>query len=108
MEFLSITNLNTLIIPIVISLSTAFIIQHSNRKAKQRDEHETEVKKLLKQIEDTKEISLTEWQAEVHKNFNEIKDMTKKIADDARDMVPFESCDKRMEKLEERVRKIGG
>ena len=43
MEFEFVFNLNTLIVPSVVSLSTAYLVYHANRKDKKRDEHENEV-----------------------------------------------------------------
>ena len=66
MEFDFALNVNTIIVPLVASLSTLIIARQLNKKDKKRDEHEAVVKVLLDKIDTKKEKDLTEWKEEVN------------------------------------------
>ena len=101
-------NINTIIVPLVVSLSTLVIARQLNQKDKKRDEHEAIVKVLLDKIDAKKEEALDEWKEEVNSNFCTIKQNTQKIADELHDKVPYDHCAAIMDKLDTRIRVLGG
>ena len=101
-------NLNTIIVPLVVSLSTLVIARKLNKKDKKRDEHEAIVKVLLDKLDAKKEEYLNAWKDEVNKNFCTIKTNTQKIADGLNDRVVYDHCNARMDKFDERIRQVGG
>lgn len=77
-------------------------------REKRRDQHEVEVKRLLDRIGKGEEESAHRWECEVKENFRELKETTKKISDEVSDRVVYEHCNDRMDKLDVRVRVLGG
>ena len=101
-------NINTIVVPLVVSISTLVIARQLNRNDKKRDDHEAVVKGLLDKIDAQKEDNMNEWKEEVNANFCTIKANTQKISDEVTSRVPYEHCQERMDKLDVRVRVLGG
>ena len=96
---------NTLetIILIAISLLGLFMKRHFDK----RDKSDNELKVALGKLEDKKDMAVGEWREEVNANFCTIKTNTQRIADELREKVPYEHCTGRMDRLDERLRKVG-
>lgn len=96
---------NTLetIILIAISLLGLFMKRHFDK----RDKSDNELKVALGKLEDKKDMALGEWREEVNANFCTIKTNTQRMADELREKVHYEHCTGRMDRLDERLRKVG-
>ena len=92
------------IILVVVSLLGLFM----KRRFDAKDAKDVEIKELLAKIEESKENDILEWKEEVHDSLCTIKVNTQKIADELHDKVPYEHCSGRLDKLDERIRAVGG
>ena len=72
------------------------------------DTKDKEIKRLLGILEQQKADDILEWKEEVNASFCAIKSDTKAITEELHDRVVYEHCNERMDKLDVRVRTLGG
>ena len=115
MEFDFVTNFNTIIVPAAISLSTAVLIIHSNRKDKKKEIKDTEFLKLIEERERLKEEAVMAWREFYTKGLRDNKDVMcgiKKDVGDIReslhDKVDWGHCNDIMQKHDDRLRSVHG
>jgi flagellar biosynthesis/type III secretory pathway M-ring protein FliF/YscJ len=107
--------LTLLLIPLSLSL-VSFIFKRyfakrdtsDAEKEKRDDAKAKQIRDLLEERDRDKDKSTDDWRHQSTKNQEVIKEELKKINDNMHDKVPFGECDRRMDKLDTRIRGLGG
>ena len=108
-------NMLEMIILIALSLIGLFFKrQFAKWDARDADERERaekrddDVKKQLDKMEELREANFALWKTEVNAHFCDIKNSHRKFIEDLHGRVPYEHCVGRMDKIDERLRNVGG
>jgi len=104
-----------LLIPLSLSL-VSFIFKRyfakrdaaDEAKEKRDDEKAKQIRELLEARDKDKDRSTLEWRQQSTQNQEAIKGELKRIADNMHEKIPFVECDKRMDKIDARIRAVGG
>jgi hypothetical protein len=100
--------LSLFLAPLTVSLMYFAIRRLFEKRSVDADIKDKEIKRLLGMLEQQKAEDLLEWKEEVNASFCAIKTDTKAISAALHDRVVYEHCNDRMDKLDTRIRVLGG